>query len=177
MIQDYTYGHITQKDLSIIFSRDLDREVFDSAVKICSYSQLDRVQEGQYITRQQWMRWDPESVAIQSAQGQLQDQPPSSASEADSSDTELYDLESLMDSRSVNSDNSDQSGLPDINELRAELALPAWLSNSMASPPHDFVMPADYSPASPVYSLSSPAYIPRDSPITISDSDSEHGFM
>ena len=37
-------------------------------------------------------------------------------------------------------------------------------------------MPADYSPASPVYSPTSPAYSPRHSPITISDSDSEHGL-
>ena len=45
------------------------------------------------------MRWDPESVAIQSAQEEAQAQPTSSASES-SSDTELYELESVMDSQS-----------------------------------------------------------------------------
>ena len=136
------------------------------------------VQEGQPILKNQWMRWDAESMADQSAQEECQVQPSSSASDSssDTSDTIIYDLESLMDTESVNSDNSVQSGLPDINTLRAQLALPAWLSNSMASPPHDFVMLADYSPASPVYSSTSPAYSPRHSPITISDNDSEHGF-
>ena len=83
-----------------------------------------------------------------------------------------------MDTESVNSDNdnSDQSGLPDINQLRAELALPAWCTNSMANPPHNFVMPANYTPASPIYSPTSPDYSPRHSPITISDTESEHGF-
>ena len=125
------------------------------------------------------MRWNPESLAVQSAQKECQVQPTSSASDSSSSsssDTIIYNLEFLMDTESVDSDNSDQSGLPDISELRAELALPAWLSNSMASPPYDFVVPADYSPASPVYFHTSPAYSPRHSPITISDNDSEHGF-
>ena len=178
MIQDYTYGHITQKDLLIIFSRDLDREVFNTAVQSCRNPQLDMVQEGQPIPKNRWMRWDPESMTIQSAQEECQVQPTSSASDSSSSsDTIIYDLESLMDTESVDNDNSDQSGLPDINQLRDELAFPAWLSNSMASPPHDFVVPADYSPASPVYSPTSPAYSHRHSPITISDSDSEYGFI
>ena len=177
MTSDYIHGHVTQKDHSFVFFRDLDREVFHSTFQICSYPQLDRVQEGQPIYKERWMRWDPESIAVQSAQGD-QDQPPSSASVADSEETELYDLESLMDTESVNSDNdnSDLFGLPDINQLRAELALPAWCTNSMASPPHDFVMPANYTPASPMYSPTSPDYRPRHSPITISDTESEHGF-
>ena len=127
------------------------------------------------------MSWDPESVAIQSAQEEIQDQPTSSASEADSScaseadsnDTQLYDLESLMDSQSVSTD----SELPNIDDFRAELTPIAWQTNPPASPPHDFVMPANYRPASPAFSLTSPAYSPRHSPINIdSDSEEEHGF-
>ena len=177
MIPDYTHGHITQKDFPIIFSRDLDRDVFHCAVQMCSYSQLDTVQEGHFIARQQWMRWDPESVAIQSAQEEVQDQPTSSASESDSSDTELYDIESLMDSQSVSNDNSVDSELPDIDDLRAELTPIAWQTNPPASPPHDLVMPDNYRPATPVYYPTSPAYSPRHSPINIdSDSEKEHVF-
>ena len=44
--------------------------------------------------------------------------------------------------------------LPDINQLRAELKL---LGGS-DSPPHDFVMPTNYIPSTPVYSPASPAY-------------------
>lgn len=71
----------------------------------------------------------------------------------------------------VNNDN--HVDLLTIDELRPELALPAWITNSMASPTHDVDMPADYSPPSPIFS---PANSPRHSPITISDADSEHGF-
>ena len=120
-------------------------------------------------------------MAIQSTPEEVQDQPTnsasSSASEADSSDTEIYDLEELMDSQSVNNDNSVESELPDIDDLRAELTLLAWQTNPPASPPHDFVMPANYRPATPVYSPASPAYSPRHSPINIGiDSEEEHGF-
>ena len=82
-------------------------------------------------------------MAIQSAQEEVQDQPTSSASEVDSSSaseadisgTELYDLESLMDSQSVTNDNSVDSELPDIDDLRAELTSIAWQTNPPASPP------------------------------------------
>ena len=73
-----------------------------------------------------------------------QDQPTDSASIAGSSDTELYDLESLMDG--VN--NNNHVDLPTIDELRSELALPVRITNSMASPSHDVDIPADYSPGS-----------------------------
>ena len=127
------------------------------------------------------MRWDPESVAIQSAQEEVQDQPTnsasSSASEADSSDTEYYDLEALMDHQSVNYDNSVDSELTDIDDLRAELTPLAWQTNPPASPFHNIVMSANYRPATPVYSPTSPDYSPRHSPINInSDSEEEHGF-
>ena len=43
--------------------RDLDPEVFDSHVQICTYPGLNMVQEGQPILRDQWSRWDAESIA------------------------------------------------------------------------------------------------------------------
>ena len=61
--------------------------------------------------------------------------------------------------------------LPDINQLRAELTV---LCGS-DSPPPDFVVPTNYTPASPRYSPASPAYNPSQSPINI-DSDSDHGY-
>ena len=97
MTQDYTYGYITQKYLSIIFSRDMDREVFKCTVQLCRHPQLDMVQEGQPIAKNQWKRWDPESIAVRSAQEECQVQASSSASDnSSSSDTIIYDLDSLM---------------------------------------------------------------------------------
>ena len=55
-------------------------------------------------------------------------------------------------------------------QLRAELTPIAWQTNSPASPPHDFVMPTNYRPVTPVYFPRSPAYSPSQSPISI-DSD------
>ena len=133
---------------------------------------MNRVQEGQYITRDQWIHWDAESIAQLAAQEvQTLD------SESNYSDsTILYDLDSDMASQnnvvteSVNN-TVDIDELPDINQLRAELTL---LGGS-DSPPHDFVMPTNYTPSTPVYSPTSPAYSPRHSPINI-NSDSEHGY-
>ena len=67
------------------------------------------------------MKWDAESVAIQSASAEAQAQPSNSASDANSvSDTELYDLESLMKSQSGGSVDNE---LPDMDGLRAEQTL------------------------------------------------------
>lgn len=89
MIHNYNNRHITQNIFPIIFFRDLHNDVFHSAVNLCYHPQLDEVQAGQYIPRE---RWDPESMAVQSAQWENQDQPTDIASIAGSSDTELYDL-------------------------------------------------------------------------------------
>ena len=59
--------------------------------------------------------------------------------------------------------------------LRAELTPIAWQTNPPASPSHNFVVPDNYRPTTPIYSPTSPAYSPRHSPIQI-DSEEEHGF-
>ena len=79
----------------------------------------------------------------------------------------------IVGTESVNSDMNVLDELPDINQLRAELNV---LGGS-DSPPPNFIMPTNYSPATPRYSpVASPAYGPSMSPLTINiDSDSEHG--
>ena len=64
----------------------------------------------------------------------------------------------IVNTESVNNSN-DLDKLPDINQLRAELTL---LGGS-DSPPPNFVMPTNYTPASPRYSPASPAYSPSQS--------------
>ena len=147
---------------------DLDCEDFHSEVHICVYSQMERVQEGKYIAKEQWIHWDAESIANLAA----------SSDSNCSDDTILYDLDSEMSSQNDNNDVVDNCLLPDINQLIAELTPIAWQTNPSACPPHNFVMPTNYSPATSVYSPRSPSYSLRHSPINIdSDSeDSEHGF-
>ena len=89
---------------------------FHSEVQICVYDQMNRVQEGQYITRDQWIHWDAESIAQLAAQ-EIQ----TLDTESNCSDsTILYDLDSDMASQnnvvteSVNN-TVDIVELPDIN--------------------------------------------------------------
>ena len=79
----------------------------------------------------------------------------------------------IVRSESVNNDMNVLNELPDINQLKAEFNV---LGRS-DSPPPDFVMPTNYTPATPRYSpVASPAYSPSISPLTINtDSESEHG--
>ena len=74
----------------------------------------------------------------------------------------------ILYSVSVSTNNNDLDELPDIKQLRAELTV---LGGS-DSPPPNFVMQTNYTPASPRYSPACPAYSPSQSPINI---DSEHG--
>ena len=70
----------------------------------------------------------------------------------------------IIDCDTVESEsvNNDLDELPDINQLGAELTI---LGGS-DSPPPNFVVPANYTPATPIYSpVSSPAYSPSQSPI------------
>ena len=76
----------------------------------------------------------------------------------------------IVNTESVNNSN-DLDELPEINQLRAELTL---LGGS-DSPPPNFVMPTNYTPASPRYLSASPAYSPSQSPINI-HSDSDHVY-
>ena len=124
------------------------------------------------------MKWDAESVAIQSASAEAQAQPSSSASDFNSaSDTELYDLESLMESQSGGSRVTTDNELPDMDDLRAELTPIAWLTNPPASPPQNLGVSDNYRPATPIYSPTSPDYSPSQSPVhVVSDSEEEYGF-
>ena len=133
--------------------RDLDHEVFHSEVQICTYPNMSMIQEGQAIPRDQWIHWDAESIAQLAAQ-EVQGIAIDTASNC-SENTILYDVNSdmiidydIVDSESVNTNNNDLDGLPDIYQLRAELTV---LGGS-DSPPPNFVAPSNYTPASPRYS-------------------------
>ena len=58
----YNNNHVTQKDVQMYF-RDLDPEIFKSVVQICMYPDMGMVQEGQAIQKEQWSKWDAESIA------------------------------------------------------------------------------------------------------------------
>ena len=51
-----------------MYFRDLDPEVFQSHVQIWSYPDMSMVQEGQPILKEQWSKWDAESIAQGEAQ-------------------------------------------------------------------------------------------------------------
>ena len=108
--------------------RDLDREVFDSHVQLCTYPGLDMVQEGQAILKDQWAKWDIVTIAENEAtdyQGIIQVDIVS----IDSESTIGYDIDAdmMVDHDIVECENeSIQSAnvvpdLPDINQVRAEL--------------------------------------------------------
>ena len=157
--------------------------MFQCSVKLCGHLSLDRIAEGQYITRQQWIKWDAESAGIQSDVGTKAQPPSSSANDIDTdsasdTDTELYDLESLLEGQSGGSRATSDNELPDLptdmDVLRAELTPVSGLANPLASPQHVSV-PDNYSPATIIYLPTSPDYSPSQSPMNI-DSESEHGF-
>ena len=138
---------------------------------------MSMVQEGQYIPRDQWIYWDAESIA-QLADQEIQGIDTDTTSNC-SENTILYELDTdmisqnnieIVNTESVNNSN-DLDELPDINQLRAELTV---LGGS-DSPPPNFVVPTNYTPASPRYSPASPTYSPSQSPINI-DNDSDHGY-
>ena len=158
--------------------RDLDPEIFHCVVQICTYPDMGMVQEGQAIQKEQWSKWDAESIAQMDAQEYQGSELDVASINPDN--TVLYDVDADMildydtvGTASVNSDMNVLDELPDINQLMAELNV---LGGS-DSPPPNFIMATNYSPATPRYSpVASPAYSPSMSPLTINiDSDSEHG--
>ena len=158
--------------------RDPDPEIFHSVVQICTYPDMGMVQEGQAIQNEQWSKWDAESIAQMDAQEYQVSE--IDVASINSDNTVLYDIDAdmildydIVGTESVNNDMNVLDELPDINQLRAELNV---LGGSDSSP-SNFVMPTNYSPATPRYSpVASPAYSPSMSPLTINiDSDSEHG--
>ena len=114
---------------------------------------MGMVQEGQAIQKEQWSKWDAESIAQMDAQ-EYQGIEIDVAS-INSDNTVLYDFDAdmildydIVGSESVNNDMNVLDELPDINQLRAELNV---LGGS-DSPPPNFVMPTNYTPATPRYS-------------------------
>ena len=140
--------------------RDLDPEVFEYHMQLCTYPGLNMVQEGQAILKDQWAKWDIVTIAENEAtdyQGIQFD-----IVSIDSESTIAYGIDADMildhdivecESESVQSVNV-VPDLPDINQVRAKLNI---LGGSV-SPPADFIMPTDYYPATPRYSPASPAY-------------------
>ena len=130
---------------------------------------MGMVQEGQSILKEQWSKWDAESIAQREAQ-EYQGTEFDVAS-VNSDNTVLYDIDAdmildhnIVECESVNSDMNVVEDLPDFNQLRAELTV---LGGS-DSPPPNFDMPTDYYPSIPRYSpISFPAYSPSMSPINI----------
>ena len=157
--------------------RDLDPEVFQSHVQICTYPDMNMVQEGQPILKDQWGKWDAESIAENEAPDYQGIQFDIVSIGSDS--TIPYDIDAdmildhdIVECESVQSMNVVES-LPDINQVRAELNV----VGGSDSPPADFVMPTDYYSVSPRYSPASSAYSPSMSIISLNiDSESEHGF-
>ena len=162
--------------------RDLDPEVFQSHVQICTYPDMNQVQEGQPILKDQWAKWDIVTIAENEAtdyQGIQFD-----IVSIDSESTIPYDIDAdmildhdIVECESVQSESVQSMNvvpdLPDINQVRAELNI---LGGS-DSPPADFIMPTDYYPSTPRYSPASPAYSPSMSPLTVNtDNESEHGY-
>ena len=84
-------------------------------------------------------------------------------SDSDTIDTELYDLESLLEGKSGGNRATSDNELPDLpanmDALRAELTTVAWITNHPDSPQHVHV-PDNYRPTSPIYSPTSPDYSP-----------------
>ena len=143
--------------------RDLDPEVFQSHVQICSYPDMGMVQEGQPILKEQWSKWDTESIA--QTEGQEYQGIEFDVASIKSDNTVLYDIDAdmiidhdIVGTESVNNDMNVLDELPDINQLRAELNV---LGGS-DSPPPNFVMPTSYLPATPRYSpVASPCLQPK----------------
>ena len=137
--------------------RDLDPEVFSSHVQICTYPELNMMQEGQAILKDQWSKWDIVTIAENEAtdyQGIQID-----IVSIDSESTIAYDIDAHMiidhdivecESESVQNANVEPD-LPDINQLRVELNI----IGRSDGPPVDFIMPTDYYPATPRYSPAS----------------------
>ena len=122
--------------------RDLDHQVFHSEIQICTYPNMSMIQEGEAIPRDQWIQWDALSIAQLAAQ-EVQGSDIDTASNC-SENTILYDVNSdmiidydIVEYESVNTNNNDLDGLPNINQLRAELTV---LGGS-DSPPPNFVVP------------------------------------
>ena len=104
--------------------RDLDPEVFESHVQICTYPGLSMVQEGQPILKDQWSKWDAESIA--QLQAQYYQGIDFDMASVNSDNTILYDIDAdmildhnIVECESVQSMN-DVPELPDINQVRAD---------------------------------------------------------
>ena len=143
---------------------------------MCGFLGLDQVQEGQMIGRQEWSQWDAEQPR-ELPVGGVQTFPNSvigSDTESESSESidgnidsnSEYDLESVMSSEGDSFDWENYPIPDNMDELRAELLTPRGMSMSPVNTSNVHV-PADYMPASPIYSPyspTSPDYSPNNSP-------------
>ena len=163
--------------------RDLDPEVFDSHVQLCTYPGLSMVQEDQAILKDQWAKWDIVTIAENEATNYQGIQFDIVSINSESTIAYDRDADMILDHDIVECESeSEQStnvepDLPDINQLRAELNI----IGKSDSPPADFIMATDYYPATPRYSPASPAYSPsvspNMSPLTINtDNEFVHGY-
>lgn len=130
------------------------------------------------IGRDQWIKWDAESPTNH-CEGGTSEWPPESSSNNSECDTELFDLESLMEIQSGDNMVSDVNEVSDltvnIDELRAELTPVGWLTIPPVIPPQHVNVPANYRPATSIYSPTSLDYSPSQNSVHV-DSENEHGF-
>ena len=140
---------------------------------MCGFPSLDLVQEGQLVGREEWIHWDAEKPrelpvgGVQTFPNSVIGSDTESASTEGNIDSDSdYDLESVM---STESDSFDWENYPlpqNMDEVRSQLLTPRGMSMSPINTPNVHV-PADYMPASPIYSPyspTSPDYSPNYSP-------------
>ena len=140
---------------------------------MCDFPSLNSVHEGQLIGREEWIHWDAEQPrelpvgGVQTFPNSVIGSDTESASTEGNIDSDSdYDLESVM---STEGDSFDWENYPlpqNMDEVRSQLLTPRGMSMSPINIPNVHV-PADYMPASPIYSPyspTSPNYSPNYSP-------------
>ena len=155
---------------------------------MCGYSGLDSVQEGQLIGRDTWIHWDaekPRELPVGGVQtftnyvigSDTESDIETASTEGNINSDSEYDIESDFES-----DMSAESEVDWENENENE-SVPQNMDNSQLtprgmsmSPDNNVHVPANYVPASPIYSPyspTSPDYSPSMSPLNIDSDTSE----
>ena len=144
---------------------------------MCGFPGLDLVLEGQLIGRETWSHWEAEKPR-ELPVGGVQTFSNSVIGSDTESDTDTASTEGNIDSDSDYDHESDMSTESDrinwenypvpqnMDEVRSQLLTPRGMSMSPINTPNVHV-PADYMPASPIYSPyspTSPDYSPNYSP-------------
>ena len=150
---------------------------------MCGFPGLDLVQEGQLIGRETWSHWDAEKPR-ELPVGGVQTFPNYVIGSDTESDTETASTEGNINSDSeydIESDMSTESEIDwendsvpqNMDEVNSQLLTPRGMS---MSPVNNVHVPADYVPASPIYSPyspTSPDYSPSMSPLNLDSDNSE----